>query len=160
MARQHYRRLVLDGCEHGDMLISAGVKVLFEVDRLMLVSGVGASPRRATCKGRQPFDRGHLHHRPGRDRRRRRVRGPDWVGSERAWLLTPIELGSVAPDTVQNDGHLSGDGNLRLLEANALDEAQAPGLQRRPSLGAMDERFKACALCGLVAALWEGHRHV
>lgn len=91
MARQRHRRLVLDGREHGGMLTSAGVKVLFEVDRLMLVSGVGASPCRVTCKGRQPFDRGHLHHRPGRDRRRRRVRGPDWVGSEHALLLAPIE---------------------------------------------------------------------
>jgi hypothetical protein len=33
----------------------------------MFVSGVGASPCRTTYEGRQPFDRGHLHHRPGRD---------------------------------------------------------------------------------------------
>ena len=35
----------------------------------MLVSGVGASPCGTTCEARrQPIDRGHLHHRPGRDR--------------------------------------------------------------------------------------------
>ena len=34
----------------------------------MLASGVGASPFPATCGvRRQPIDRGHLHHRPGRD---------------------------------------------------------------------------------------------
>ena len=32
MARQRHRRLVLDGREHGDMLTSAGVKVLSEVN--------------------------------------------------------------------------------------------------------------------------------
>ncbi len=57
----------LDGREHGGTLIAAGVRVLSEVDRLMLVSGVGASSFGTTCEGRQPFDRGHLHHRPGRD---------------------------------------------------------------------------------------------
>jgi len=35
--------LGLDGREHGGTLIAAGVRVLSEVDRLMLVFGVGAS---------------------------------------------------------------------------------------------------------------------
>jgi hypothetical protein len=60
-------------------------------------------------------------------------------GLEHAWLLAPIELRSIAPDAVQDDRHLSGNRDLRLLEADALDEAQAPGLQRRPPLGAVDE---------------------
>jgi len=59
--------LGLDGREHGGTLIAAGVRVLSEVDRLMLVSGVGASSFATTCEARrQPFDRGHLHRRPGR----------------------------------------------------------------------------------------------
>ena len=65
--------------------------------------------------------------------------GRIWQGSGHAWLLAPIELRSVAPDAVKNDSHLSGDGDLRFLQADALDEAEAPGLQRRPSLGAVDE---------------------
>lgn len=67
MARQRHRRFILDGREHGGTLILAGVKVLSEVNRLMFVSGVGASPFRNDVRSRQPFDRGHLHHRPGRD---------------------------------------------------------------------------------------------
>ena len=53
--------LGLDGREHGATLIAAGVRVLSEVDRLMLVSGVGASSFATTCEvRRQPIDRGHL----------------------------------------------------------------------------------------------------
>ena len=44
----------------------------------MFVVGVGASPCATTrAARRQPFDRGHLHHRPGRDAEPARVRGPE-----------------------------------------------------------------------------------
>src|ERR1043165_1504525 len=126
MARQRHRRLVLDGREHGDMLTSAGVKVLSEVDASCWCPGwvPHRAERRAKAVSRlievtcttvpAGTDAGFA------------CAGPIGRGSAHAWLLAPIELRSVAPDAVKDDGHLSGDGDLRLLEANAFDEAQAP----------------------------------
>ena len=53
--------------------------------------------------------------------------------------MTPLERGPVHPDAMQNDGDLARDRDLRLFHADALGEAQAPGLQRRPALGPMKQ---------------------
>jgi len=43
--------------------------------------------------------------------------------------LPPLELGSVDPDAVQDDGKFAGDRNARLLHAYALGQPHTPRLQ-------------------------------
>jgi hypothetical protein len=55
--------------------------------------------------------------RPGRDERRCK---DDWsLVSESCFLLAPLELSTVDPDAMQNDGKLAGDGGLGILDADA-----------------------------------------
>ena len=47
-------------------------------------------------------------------------------------LLGPVELGSVDPHSMQNDGELACNGDLGLAKPVALGEPHPPSLQRRP----------------------------
>src|SRR5580700_4264425 len=47
-------------------------------------------------------------------------------------LLRPVELGSVDPHAMQNDGELTRDGNLCLAEPVALGEPYPPSLHGGP----------------------------
>ena len=47
-------------------------------------------------------------------------------------LLRPVELGSIDPHAMQNDGELTGDRNLGLAEPVALGEPCSPSFERRP----------------------------
>jgi len=42
---------------------------------------------------------------------------------------SPIELGAVGPDAVQDDSELSGDGDLGFLRSDAFGELGGPALQ-------------------------------
>ena len=43
--------------------------------------------------------------------------------------LAPLERGAVYPDTMEDHGNLSGDGNLRLLHPDPFCEFHSPGLE-------------------------------
>ena len=42
---------------------------------------------------------------------------------------SPVELGAVGPDAVQDDSELAGDGNLGFLRSDTFDELGGPALQ-------------------------------
>src|SRR5262249_34403979 len=44
----------------------------------------------------------------------------------------PVELGSIDPHPMQNNGELACNGDLGLAQPVALDEPHPPSLQRRP----------------------------
>jgi len=50
----------------------------------------------------------------------------DWRS---ALFRSPLELGAVGPDTVQDHGDFSGDGDLGFFGADTLHQPNAPGLQ-------------------------------
>ena len=62
-----------------------------------------------------------IRRRPGRDEVFFAVAEDDGsLVSESCFLLAPLELGTVDPDTMQNDGELAGDSGLGLLDADAF----------------------------------------
>lgn len=124
MARQRHRRLVLDGREHGGTLTSAGAKVLSEVDASVCVRGWVPHRAERCAKAISRLIEVTFTTVPAGADAGVAMHGPDWAGLRASWPFAPIELGSVAPDAVQDDLHPSGDRDLCLLEANALNEPQ------------------------------------
>jgi hypothetical protein len=81
----------------------------------------------------QKIGRSYHRHRPGRDIFSRRAAGTLWsryCSLRGNLLLRPVELGSVDPHAVQNDGELAGDGGLSepssLGEPHPLDLTELP----------------------------------
>ena len=102
----------------------------------MMMSGSGASTCAAAWSRHQPNDRDHHDHRPSGTSPARRT-GPGTcvsVISLGRLRLTPVEQCAVNPDAVENNGDFPGDGDLRLLHADAFCELHAPGLEGRPFL--------------------------
>src|SRR5215510_13059473 len=47
-------------------------------------------------------------------------------------LFRPVELGSIDPHAVQNDGQLARDSDLGFAQAVSLGKSHPPSLQGRP----------------------------
>src|SRR5208282_1945972 len=71
-------------------------------------------------------------------------------------LLRPVELGSVDPHAMQNDGELARDGDLCLAEPVALGEPNPPSLHGGPFWDAHQQNpggFKQVTAQHRIAAL-------
>src|SRR4030095_6026378 len=51
----------------------------------------------------------------------------------------PAEVGAIAPPAMQDDGHLAGEADLAVLEAEALGEPDGPGLEGAPAADAAQQ---------------------
>jgi hypothetical protein len=131
------------GCLSTPMSFPCRGQCPFRGLRLMIVFGGGCLNVLNEVRGArfQPIDRGHRHHRPGRDTNRRWLmpRAGFVVGSLHRLFGPPLEAGAVGPDAMQDNGVLACDGDLGLLGADPLHQPGAPVLQGRPTFGSVQQ---------------------
>jgi hypothetical protein len=118
--------------------VIAGVMVLSEVKRLMMMSGPGASTCASEC-GETATSRinevttttvpadiaGPVN----------RVR--NFKCDSSSFGHSPLERSAVGPNAMKDHSDLACEGNLRLFHSNPFDELHSPGLEGRPLVGAM-----------------------